>query len=228
MAASSDTSSRPRPPVWRRGVLVILALGVLLHAAALVWALATGNGEFVFYVLAMAVVAVGLLTAHAVCNFTTPLLALMLTWAVLHMAGGLVPIPASWPINGDVRVLYSWWIVPGSPHDPDNAMSGWLKYDQLVHFLGFFATAWACWQALAASIACDLGVTRDHVKRTFGRMVLIATASLGFSAMNEVVEFIATLMGPSNVGGYINTGLDLCFNTAGAVTAAVALKLRVI
>ena len=224
----SPPPPKPAPPRWRRGVQIVIALGLLLHLGAGAWALATGNGEFVFYVAAMAVVAVGLLVAHAACNFSTPLIVLMLVWAVLHMAGGLVPIPQSWPINGDVRVLYSWWIVPGSPHDPDNAMSGWLKYDQLVHFLGFFATAWACWQALAASIACDLGTARDRVARTLGRMVLVAAASLGFSALNEVVEFIAILMGPSNVGGYINTGLDLCFNTAGAVTAAVLIKLRVL
>ena len=215
-------------PRWRRGVLLILGLGVLLHVGAGAWAVLSGNGEFVFYVIAMAVVGAAVVAAHQICNLTTPLLTLLLIWAVLHMAGGLVPVPQSWPINGDIRVLYSWWIVPAADHDPTNAMSGWLKYDQLVHFLGFFATAWACWQGLSASIACDTGTPRRAVKRTFGRLVLVATASLGFSALNEVVEFAATLMGPSNVGGYINTGLDLCFNTAGAVAAAIALKLRVI
>ena len=205
--------------------MVLIALGVLLHAGAGVWALATGNGEFVFYVAAMAVVSAGVLAAHAACNFTTPLLTLLFAWAVLHMAGGLVPVPASWPIDGDVRVLYSWWILPGVDHDPTDPMSGWLKYDQVVHFLGFFATAWTCWQGLSSSVAADAGRLRASVRPTLGRLVLVAAASLGFSALNEVVEFIATLLGPSNVGGYVNTGLDLCFNTAGAVTAAVAIRL---
>ena len=204
---------------------VLIALGVLLHAGAGAWAVATGNGEFVFYVAAMAVVAAGVLAAHAVCNLSTPLLALLFAWAVLHMAGGLVPVPASWPIDGDTRVLYSWWILPGAEHDPADPMSGWLKYDQVVHFLGFFATAWACWQGLSASVAADAGRPRTGVRPTLGRLMLVAAASLGFSALNEVVEFVATLMGPSNVGGYVNTGLDLCFNTAGAVAAAVAVRL---
>ena len=49
------------------------------------------------------------------------------------------------------------------------------------------------------------------------------SAGLGFGALNEVVEFAATLLVPeTNVGGYRNTGWDLVANLFGA-TAAVSL-----
>ena len=57
-------------------------------------------------------------------------------------------------------------------------------------------------------------------------MVLAATAGMGLGALNEVVEFAATLLVPeTNVGGYLNTGWDLVANTTGATTAAVLIWL---
>jgi len=59
-----------------------------------------------------------------------------------------------------------------------------------------------------------------------GPLTLCALAALGCGALNEVVEFIATLTIPeTNVGGYINTGWDLVANTIGAVIAAVMIRL---
>jgi hypothetical protein len=47
---------------------------------------------------------------------------------------------------------------------------------------------------------------------------------LGFGALNEVVEFAATLLVPeTNVGGYVNTGWDMVSNLVGATTAAAAI-----
>jgi hypothetical protein len=43
---------------------------------------------------------------------------------------------------------------------------------------------------------------------------------MGLGALNEVVEFIATLFLETNVGGYRNTGFDLIYNTVGATIAA--------
>ena len=50
---------------------------------------------------------------------------------------------------------------------------------------------------------------------------------MGLGATNEIIEFSAVLMVPdTNVGGYINTALDLCFNALGAVIAVVVIGLR--
>jgi hypothetical protein len=58
-------------------------------------------------------------------------------------------------------------------------------------------------------------------------MILSAAAGLGFGALNEVVEFAATLLIPdTNVGGYRNTGWDLVANLFGATVAATIIWLH--
>jgi len=51
-------------------------------------------------------------------------------------------------------------------------------------------------------------------------MVLCAAAANGFGALNEIVEFLATMLTVTNVGGYTNTALDLVSNMAGSVMVA--------
>jgi hypothetical protein len=181
-------------------------------AAATIAALVNGNGEFIFYILVMLLL-VGLVsTVYLRVGLTAWLLWAMTVWGAAHMAGGLLPVPSSWPISGDIRVLYSWWIIPHGEG------GGYLKYDHVVHAYGFGVTTWLCWQALRAAIA---------VRRpTFGLAVLVAAAGMGFGALNEVVEFIATLLVPeTNVGGYLNTGYDLVANLVGCTFAATLLYL---
>ena len=113
------------------------------------------------------------------------------------MAGGLLPV-------GD-SVLYNFWLIPER-----------LKYDQVVHALGFGLTTWVCWEAMRPSL-------REMRPRT-GPLVLCAAAGCGFGAFNEVVEFIAVLTIPNtNVGGYENTGWDLIANLVGSVSAALLI-----
>jgi hypothetical protein len=48
---------------------------------------------------------------------------------------------------------------------------------------------------------------------------------MGFGALNEVIEFAATLTMPhTNVGGYVNTGWDLVSNLVGCALAAVIIR----
>jgi hypothetical protein len=128
------------------------------------------------------------------------------------MAGGLLPLPAAWPIDGGSRVLYSLWLIPG-----------YLKYDQLVHAYGFGIATWVCWQGISGAIRKRGG----NVRPTAGLMILAATAGMGLGAPNELIEFVATLLIPeTNVGGYLNTGWDLFANFVGAVGAATVICFR--
>ncbi len=130
-------------------------------------------------------------------------------WGLAHMAGGLVVVPESWPVMGTNRVLYSLWLIPDR-----------LKYDHVVHAYGFGVTTWVCWQGIRAA----LGGQPQRVRPTSGLMVLSAAAGLGFGALNEVIEFAATLLVPeANVGGYLNTGWDLVANLFGATLAVTAI-----
>jgi len=196
--------------MWRRD-LGVLAFTLLYMAAAAAGILRSGNGEFLLYlgVMGIFVVLVGYL--HLRIGLTTASLWCLSLWGLLHMVGGLVPLPAGWPYDGSHAVFYSLWIVPGR-----------LKYDMVVHAFGFGVTTWVCWQGYAAAVRKSGGEPRPAP----GPLLLCAAAGMGFGALNEVVEFAATqVLRDTNVGGYVNTGWDLVFNLVGSAAAALAIGL---
>lgn len=191
----------------------VAAFTGLYLAAAAVGAVVTGNSEFIFYIVVMLVLLVVVGLVHLRVRFTNSLLWALSIWGLAHMAGGLVPVPESWPIDGKIRVLYSLWLIPER-----------LKYDQVVHAYGFAVTTIACWQALRVALAARTNEAPTAVRPTFGTLVLCAAAGMGFGAFNEVIEFAATLAMPeTNVGGYVNTGWDLVSNMTGAILAACGI-----
>ncbi|HEX7009633.1 MAG TPA: hypothetical protein VF184_06600 [Phycisphaeraceae bacterium] len=203
-------SNSPQPSRARLGPVGLFTGAYLLAAA--VAAGVSGNLEFVFYLVVMLLLVAGVLVLHQRVGLTSGALWALSIWGAMHMAGGLVPVPESWPIDGEIRVLYSWWILPRSTG------GGWLKYDHVTHAYGFGVATWVCWQALRGVVG--------PLRPTFGLMILAALAGLGLGALNEVVEFIATLIAHTNVGGYVNTGLDLIANTVGAAIAATIIYLH--
>jgi uncharacterized membrane protein YjdF len=173
--------------------------------SATVAALLLRNREFLFYIVTMLGLIGAVAAVHRRVRLSRAALWGLSAWGCLHMAGGLVPLPASWPHEPPNAVLYSLWLLPER-----------LKYDQVVHAYGFGVTTGVCWQGLCA-IA--------HVRRpTFGMLVLCGAASMGLGALNEVIEFAATLLVErTNVGGYENTGWDLVSNLVGIVAAMLWL-----
>jgi hypothetical protein len=190
----------------------VLAFTALYMAVWLVASFISKNDEFVFYFIVMCVLILAVGAVHLHVRLRVGALWGLSLWGLAHMAGGLMPVPTSWPIKGDTHVLYNWWIVPGM-----------LKYDQLVHAYGFGLVTWICWQSLRGDLA-RRGVI---VKPTFGLLTLCVAAGMGFGAVNEVVEFAATLTLPgTNVGGYENTGWDLVSNLVGCLVAAAVISVR--
>lgn len=204
----SHPDSRPAGPA---ASILPVALFTAAYMAAAVWgAFASGNSEFVFYIVIMVVLIAVVWTVHARVALTAATLWALSAWGLLHMAGGLVPAPQGWPTNEGASVLYSVWLIPER-----------LKYDQVVHAFGFGVTTWVCWQGLKAAMVAD----GREVAPTFGLLLLCWAAGLGFGALNEVVEFVAVLTIPeTNVGGYRNTGWDLVANAVGATVAAFAIR----
>lgn len=199
----------------RAQVSLIFGFTVLYLLGSAVMAAILGNREFVFYIVVMALIIVSLFLVHRRVGFSAKLLAGLSAWGLLHMAGGLVPIPTGWHEGLDQGVLYNWWIIPGR-----------LKYDQVVHAYGFGLTTWLCWQALsAAAVPRTTGSPPLHP--TPGLVVLCAAGGMGFGALNEVIEFAATQLLPNtNVGGYVNTGWDLVFNLLGSALAALLIWMN--
>jgi len=196
----------------RPSVLLVATFTAIYLGAATLAAMGSGNKEFVLYIAVVVFMMAFVWVIHTRVHLTQGAMWGLSIWGLVHMLGGLTPVPGSWPIHGDNHVLYSLWLIPGR-----------LKYDHVVHAYGFGVTTWVCWQGLRSSLQSADG---RSISPTVGRMVLACAAGLGFGALNEVIEFAATLLVPeTNVGGYLNTGWDLVANLVGCVVAATLIYL---
>lgn len=206
-----DAQPSATATAWPTGVILFTGAYLLASAGG---AIATGNREFTFYLVVMLLLIPCVGIVHRRVTFTRSLLWALSLWGLMHMAGGLLPVPAGWPTTGSHRVLYSLWIIPDH-----------LKYDQVVHAYGFGTTTFVCWQGLQFMLCAQNRGRR--VEPTLGMLTLCTAASMGFGACNEVVEFVATLLIPNtNVGGYENTGWDLVSNLVGTIAASAIIWSR--
>jgi hypothetical protein len=177
------------------------------------FALERGNAEFMMYIGVMLLLIPLVLWVHSHVILNDAVLWGLSVWGFVHMAGGLVIVPAGWPVEVESRVLYSLWLIPNQ-----------LKYDHVVHAYGFGLATWVCWLGLRAAIENRGG---SEASPSIGLMVLSATAGMGLGSLNELIEFAATLTVPeTNVGGYINTGWDLVSNFVGALTAVMLIWIH--
>ena len=166
------------------------------------------NIEFVIYIVVILGVFGLLFGTLLTTKFPTYLLWLVSIWGLLHVLGGAVQTPDG--------VLFAYRIYPFIDQGGDFYV---LKYDQVVH----------------AYLYGVITLMFFHiVRRTLGAqgplwlLILIAMmASLGVSAMNEIMEFLISVALPRNgVGGYENTSLDLIANFTGAAIAASVLAIQ--
>ncbi len=188
--------------------VIVFSAAYLLAAAA--WIMAIGDYEFLAYIVILLILAGVLWVVHRRVGLPLALIWCMSLWGALHMAGGLVPLPEGWDVGGKTSVLYNWHIA-----------GPYFKYDQVVHAYGFGITTWLCFCGLR-SLAPEL-----RMPPSLGALTLCAAAATGFGALNEVIEFTITLLVPeNNVGGYVNTAMDLVYNLLGAVLAAIWLRVH--
>jgi len=211
MAGPAAPTSIRRDRASLRRVVPVATFTFGYLGVALVLAVVRGNLEFLFYIVVMLLLIAMVWAVDRSIRVSAGALWCLSLWGLAHMAGGLLVVPAGWPVSAESRVLYTLWLIPER-----------VKYDQLVHAFGFGVTTWVCWQGLRSAIRRRGGTAVP----TIGLLTLAAAAGLGFGALNEVVEFVATLLVPeTNVGGYANTGWDLVANTVGATVAATLIAL---
>ncbi len=192
-----------------RNLIPVIAFTAVYLLAAAAWIVAIGDYEFLAYIVILLILAGVLWVVHRRVELPLALIWCLSVWGALHMAGGLVPLPDGWDVGGKTNVLYNWHIA-----------GPYFKYDQVVHAYGFGITTWLCFCGLR-SLAPNL-----PMPPSFGALALCAAAGTGFGALNEVIEFTITLLVPeNNVGGYVNTAMDLVYNLLGAVLAAIVLRL---
>ncbi|PIQ66355.1 MAG: hypothetical protein COV96_02050 [Candidatus Zambryskibacteria bacterium CG11_big_fil_rev_8_21_14_0_20_42_18] len=164
------------------------------------------NFEFIGYVVVVCLLLWVVLASTKHVLYPNFVLWGLFAWSFLHMLGGVVMT------NG--KVIYTFMIYPivGEPYNI-------LKYDQIIHAFGFFVGTLVMYYVL-----------KKYLTRPFGWLavgIVVAMAGLGLGALNEIVEFMMTVLLPNtNVGGYENTALDLISNFIGAILAVFYLKRR--
>lgn len=183
---------------------ILIFINALYLVPLFVYFLIEGKWEFLAYVGQVIALLVLLMATIRKTQFPSWLLVMLSVWAGLHMAGGSVIV------DGSVLYAYHFFHIVGSGD------SYVLRYDQLIHFFGFFTTTFVAYWLLL-----------PQLKQQFrlGAVVFIAIlASMGFGAINEIIEFMAVLAVPeTGVGGYYNTAIDLVANALGALTAGLLI-----
>lgn len=188
-----------------RSELGVAAFTISYIVVFTAWFLSIGNYEFIIYVITMValVLLIGLSLRKA--EYPPAMLWALSLWGLAHMAGGGLPV------NG--TVLYNLALAPVIETDQFVI----LKYDQLVHAYGFGITAWVLHHLLTRHF--------PQTRNTATALILPALAAMGLGAVNEMIEFAAVIVLPdTNVGGYYNTLLDLCFNAVGSLIAMLIIR----
>ena len=180
-------------------LLVINALGVIIFTLIF---MSRRNYEFLLYIGVIIFFFVVILATNRKVDYPLALLWGLTLWAFMHMVGGGVYV------NG--HKVYELMIVNivGEPYDI-------FRYDQLVHIIGFGVATLLMFHLLKPLL-------KPGFKRGAALGIVVVMAGLGVGALNEIVEFTATVIVPeTGVGGYTNTALDLVSDLIGAVIALI-------
>ena len=190
-------SKEQLPIIWVNLIALIAFITLFL------W---QGNYEFIIYILVILFFAALIIISHKQVHYTNFLLWGLTIWSILHMAGGGVII------NGHVLYAQMLWSIIGEPYLI-------FKYDQLIHAYGFFIATLLVYHVL-----------KPHLNKQpgwFAISFVVIMAGLGLGALNEIFEFIPTILFENtNVGGYVNTALDLVFDLIGGLLAMIWIRYK--
>ena len=193
--------------VIKKGQLPILLVNVIALICFSILFVRRQNYEFLLYIGVIIFFLVLILLTNRKVNLPNNVLWGLTAWSLLHMAGGGLYIGG--------KKIYELILIPlvGDPYYI-------FRYDQFVHIVGF-GTATLVMYALLKPLL------RENLNRWVSVGIVVVMAGLGVGALNEIVEFLATVIVPeTGVGGYINTSLDLVADLVGAVAAMVFIRLK--
>jgi uncharacterized membrane protein YjdF len=164
------------------------------------------NYEFLIYIGVIIFFLCLILATNHKVNYPNSVLWGLTLWALLHMSGGGLYVKGT--------KLYEIILIPISESYEI------FRYDQFVHIVGFGVATLVMYQLLKPALAPDL-------KKWTALSIVVMMAGLGVGALNEIVEFTATVLVPeTGVGGYTNTSLDLVSDLIGAVAAMILIRVR--
>ena len=182
-------------------ILIINAFGLICFTVLFA---SRKNYEFLMYIGVIVFFLALILGTNRKVNYPNSVLWGLTVWAFLHMSGGGLYI--------DGVKLYEIILVRIS--DEYHIF----RYDQFVHIVGFGVATLVMYHLVKPLLKPDLpGWT--------ALSIVLVMAGLGVGALNEIVEFMATVLVPeTGVGGYTNTSLDLVADLIGAVLALVIIR----
>jgi len=183
----------------KKGQLPILITNILILVLFISIFLSRRNYEFLIYIGIIILFLILIILTNAKVNYSNTTLWGLTSWALLHMAGGGIFI------NG--TRLYEIILIPLSE------VYQIFKYDQFVHIIGFCVATLVMYELLKPLL-------KKNINKFTALSIVIVMAGLGVGALNEIVEFTATVIIPeTGVGGYINTSLDLVADLIGSLIA---------
>jgi uncharacterized membrane protein YjdF len=189
--------------VKKRQLPILLVNACALLIFTIVFA-SRKNYEFLLYIGVIIFFLFVILATNRKIDYPNSILWGLTFWALLHMSGGGLYI-------GGAK-LYELILVPVSEK------YGIFRYDQFVHIVGFGVATLVMYQVLKPSLMPDF-------KKGAALSIVVVMAGLGVGALNEIVEFAATVLVPeTGVGGYVNTSLDLVSDLVGAIAAMVIIR----
>ena len=187
----------------RKDQLPILITIIAMLLVFSVYYLAIKNYEFIMYIFVILIFFVLILLTNSKVNYSNTSLWGLTIWGTLHMAGGGIPV------KGDV--LYKLILIP--------ITESIFRYDQFVHIIGFGVATLIMFELLKPKL--------KPIKYWTAISIVVVMAGLGVGAVNEIIEYVATLLAPeTNVGGYDNTLLDLISDFIGALFALLVIRYR--
>ena len=190
----------------KKGQVPILIVNAVALGAFTILFASRKNYEFLLYIGVIIFFLALILGTNKRVDYPNGVLWGLTAWALLHMSGGGLYV-------GGVK-LYEIILVPVSEEYHI------FRYDQFVHIVGFGVATFVMYVLLKPLLLPDL-------KRWTALSIVVVMAGLGVGALNEIVEFTATVVVPeTGVGGYTNTSLDLVSDLVGAVLALVIVRVR--
>ncbi len=183
----------------------IILTNIIILALYSVYFVISKNYEFLMYVGVIILLLFAVLYSNKKVDYPAGILWGLTLWNILHMSGGGLYLGG--------EKLYELMIIQlvGEPYHI-------LKFDQVVHFIGFWIATLVMYHILKPSI-------KPGKKRWVSLSIVIVMAGLGLGALNEIIEFSTTIfLADTGVGGYENTGLDLVSNLLGAIGALIYIR----
>ena len=189
----------------RKEHYILLALNIIFIVVFAIHYFIKLNYEFLIYVGVIVTALILIIMSISKVNYSLSTLVGLSIWALMHLAGSSVSI--------NDKILYELMFFKIPADLPI------LRYDQVVHIIGF---------GVCTLLAYDLIKNRlkSDTRLSLSISIVLVMAGLGIGAVNEILEFIVTLIVPEvGVGGYINTSLDLCADLLGALLALPYIKI---